>query len=103
MEFNEKLWEERFSETNRRLDRHRDSITDIRIALFGNGKKDASLVTQVRENTKFREEMEKLMNSIRTDILKRIAWAAVVLTVVLLGGFGSVIAIILSMINNIPK
>ena len=103
MNYNDELWNERHKETCGRISALETGHKDIRIFLFGNGKAERSVDWQVRENTKFREEMESMIRAIQHDVMKKVAWAVLTMTVLLIGGFGSVIALILKVTSEVPK
>lgn len=100
MDFNAELWDERFKELCARAERIEKDLKTFHVAVFGNGEKENSIDDQVRQNTKFRKEMEGLMTNIRNDIVKRMVWAGLFFTVIMLGGFAG---IIIAIINILPK
>lgn len=99
MEFNAALWDERHKETNCRLDKTDADLRALRIALFGNGEKETSIASNVAENTKFRKEWERRMNRIVDDVMKRLVWTGLILTSVMLLGFGAIIYLITTIAN----
>lgn len=103
MEFNADLWNERFSSINKRMDTSETKLQGIHIALFGNGEKDKCISEEVKRNSLFREEMEKMLHAIRNDLVKKMAWALVIVTVVLLGGFGGILYSIMNVTTKITN
>ncbi len=103
MEFNAELWEERFASLRTRMDDIAILVTDIRTALFGNGKKDNSIDSKVRAHDKFVKEWEAAMHDIQRDILKKMVWAVLALAVLMLGGMGGIMAVMVNTMKALVR
>jgi len=101
MEFNADLWTERFDSIKTRQEKSDAQLQSIHIALFGNGQKDNCISEEVKRNTEFRKEMEQMLHAIRNDLVKKMAWALVIITVILLGGFGGIFYAIMNVMTKV--